>query len=225
MLHKPQHLNPAETARFQQKMATLPPAHQADVALKWRERFVNVANTYAPGPLGTTAQVVGSGVYAGMLGYWDGVNEAERNHAKETWQTKTAPELGIDTTRHPEPFSNIVDPTTGAVVHKAQSDPRNWMGVNKTVAPTLGLGLAAIIMSAVDVGDRAVPYIKSLVFTGVGYVVGTSIRDQMYKRRRDALRAAAATEPATPVAPAPTEEGGDETEGNPRRRRRYPRAA
>lgn len=223
MLHKPQQLNPQQTAAFQHKMAALPNPHAADVALKWRERFVNVALAYNPGAVGYGVQIISAGAYGGVLGWWDGNNEAERNHAKEIWQTQTAPGLGIDPNVHPEPFVNIVDPTTGQVIHKAQPDPRAWIGINKTAYPTVALLLGAVGASFSDAGVRAVPYLLAGAYSGFGYLIGTSARDMFYKKKRDALRAAAAGGTA-PASQTPAN-GGAAPAGNPRWFHRYRRAA
>ena len=42
----PRQLNPEETALFAADMSRLPTEHGADVALKWRERCINIIQAY-----------------------------------------------------------------------------------------------------------------------------------------------------------------------------------
>lgn len=180
-------LNPQQTARFVHNMRRLNPDDQADVALKWRERAVNVANAFNPGAVGTTIQVASSGAYAGLLGWWDGANEAKRAALIEEWRTVTAPKLNIDTSVHETPFKDVTD-ANGQLVHKAVQDPRNWLHLNKALWPTLGLGLATAGVAAMGGGYRVTPYLTALTMGGIGYLAGTTVRDAAYKAERDKLR-------------------------------------
>lgn len=181
-------LNPHQTARFVHNMRRLNPHDQADIALKWRERAVNVVNAFNPGAVGTGLQVATSTAYAGILGWWDGDNEAERAALVEEWKTTTAPKLNVDTGQHDTPFRDVTD-ANGQIVHKAIPDPRNWLHLNKTLWPTLGLMLVTGGAALMGEGVRIAPYTTALAIGGIGYLAGTTVRDAAYKAKRDKLRA------------------------------------
>ena len=183
-------LNPAETAQFQADMASLPEPHQADVALKWRERCVNALTTYAPSPLKQGLQYGAAAGYSIALGLWDGRNDADRNALIEKWRTEAPVTLGVDVQQHPTPFRDVVDPATGQTLHKAIPDPRNWYGVNKTVVPTLALLAGSIGVAVSGKGVGASPFLNAGVFAGGGYLVGSTFRDIAYSKRANELQAA-----------------------------------
>jgi len=185
-------LNPAETSQFVADMATLPPEHQADVALKWRERCVNALTTYVPTPAREVIQFGVTGLFTGALGWMDGSNDADRSAAIMQWRTEAGPKLGINVTQHPTPFKDVVDPQTGATLHKAVADPRSWKGIPKPLIPTLGLAFTSVGLAWAGKGQAVNPYIKASALGGGGYIVGSQFRDLAYNRRAAELEAASA---------------------------------
>jgi hypothetical protein len=196
-------LNPAETSQFIADMGTLPDEHRADVALKWRERCINALTTYVPSPAREVLQFGATGVFTGLLGAWDGRNDADRSALVQNWLTEAGPKLGIDVAKHPTPFRDVVDPSTGATLHKAVADPRNMWGANKALYPTLGLALTSIGLSWADKGQSVNPFLKAGALGGGGYLVGSAMRDLFYSRRVAQLESAAA-----PLASGNGAEGG-----------------
>ena len=103
---RPRQLNPAETAMYAADNARLPPEHQADVSLKWRERCIAVIQAHM-NPVADGLSIVAAAGYTGLLGWWDGGNEGKRDDLVTTWRTVTAPELGIDPNAVREPFQDV----------------------------------------------------------------------------------------------------------------------
>lgn len=201
-------LNPQETSRFDADFSVLPLEHQADIAKTWRERCVNAINMYATSPVHEAAHYGSSVAYAGAIGAWDGTNEDARERAIGTWLATTAPGLGVDVSKNPTPFKDVLD-SKGVVIHKAIPDPSKFFGVDKTVLPTLAAGIGVVTLAALDTGATVSPYLKAMVLTGVGYSAGNAARK--FFKARAAKATAAKTDTKT--------EGG--VAGNPRR---YPRA-
>ncbi len=212
MLHSPRQLNPAETAAFKAKMGMLPPEHQSDVALKWRERFVNVATAYAPTPLMATSQVAVSGAYSGLIGYWDGYNQYKRRQLVANWE-QTAPGLGVNLAEHPTPFKDVVN--NGQVVHRAVQDPTTLgpTPINRTLAATLALAGVSGIVALADRDGRfnatVNPFLKLSAMTGIGYAVGSAFRDAALKKEERKALAATTTGNEQP------QNGGQDAAGNP----------
>lgn len=204
--HRPRHLNPSQTAAFQHDMARLPPDHQADVALKWRESFVNLANRHQ-NPAADGLNVVTSGLYAGILGAWDGENEAHRAEIVRKWKNGDAARKGLDPAKNPSPFVNIYSPG-GQLLHEATPDPRTWFGINRTLFPTFGLGILAIAGVGSSPPDQdgmdLNRYLVGGTLAGVSYAVGTGLRDLVYARRSEQLERAQKTLAASsaPADPA-----------------------
>jgi len=190
--HRPRHLNPSETAVFKQDYSRLPPDHQADVALKWRESFVNLANRHQ-NPVADGLNVVTSGIYAGLLGAWDGENEAVQKAMVRKWVAEDAAKKGIDPIDHPSPFVNIYSPD-GKLIHEATPDPRAWFGINRTLYPTFALGILAVAgvgSSAPDEeGMDLNRYLVGGTLAGVSYAVGSALRDVVYRRRTEQMERA-----------------------------------
>lgn len=205
-------LNPAETAQFQADMASLPAEHQADVALKWRERCVNALTTYVPTPAKEIAQFTLAGAYSGALGWWDGDNDAKRNALIENWRAEAPVKLGVDLAKYPTPFRDVVD-AGGNTIHKAIPDPRNWMGLNKTAWSTLGLVVTSIGLAVADKGVAAQPYLKGSALAGGGYLVGSTFRDLAYSRRANQISNGAVAAPTNGNGNGANGEGGPA--GNP----------
>ena len=193
LLHKPRQLNPVETSNFVAKHATLPPDHQADVALKWRERFVNVATAYAPSPLMVTGQLTAAATFVGAMGHWDGINEAKRVELVEAWRDQAAG-LGVDLAKHPTPFQTITGPD-GQVIHKGVPDPRAFFYVNKVFWPSFGMALVAGVGSLLDRDGRwdatVAPFLKTSAISGGAYLIGSTFRDMAFKRAREKQEAIA----------------------------------
>ena len=189
-------LNPAETAQFQADMASLPEPHQADVALKWRERCVNALTTYVPTPAKETLMFGSAAGYAALMGTWDGANDADRNAMIETWRAEAPATLGVNLQTHPTPFRDVVDPATGQTIHKAIPDPRNWYGLNKTAYPTLGLLVASVGVSVTGKGAPVNPFLKAGALAGGGYLLGSTFRDMAYTRRANQIESGAVAPPS-----------------------------
>lgn len=190
--HRPRHLNPSETAVFKQDMARLPADHQADVALKWRESFVNLANRHQ-NPASDGLNVVTSGVYAGLLGAWDGENEAVQKEIVRKWKAEEAAKKGIDPLDHPSPFVNIYS-QDGKLLHEATPDPRTWFGINRTLYPTFVLGVMAVAgvgsSTPSDPGMDLNRFLVGGTLAGVSYAVGSALRDVVYRRRSEQMERA-----------------------------------
>lgn len=201
-------LTPEETALFTADMASLPPQHGADVALKWRERCINLLNS-SQSSLADGVAVAEAGAYTAGIGWWQGMNEAARDKIVLEWQTVKAPALGIDPKAVPTPFQDVLD-AGGKLVAKAVPDPTKLAGVTMTWIPTGLLALVGIIGFG---GAHYNRYLLAPALGGIGFGLGTYFRDRAYK---------AAFEKQTAVAAAttPTTTGG---EGNPYRG--FPRAA
>lgn len=195
---KPVQLNPQDTAVFVENMRRLNPNDQADVAMKWRERAVNAVAALNPGPIGTSLEVLGGSAYGAGIGAWDGVNEARRAALIDQWRSTTAPSLNISTVDYPEPFQKIAG-ADGTVIFEGVSDPRTWLGLNKAAWPTIGLVLTGLGLAFTSEGMRAAAVITTVATSGAAYLLGTTMRDTMYKRERDriATKGALAAGPAT----------------------------
>lgn len=216
---KPRQLNPAETAQFQADMARLPPQEQTNIALKWRERFVNAVGTQH-NPVSTGFELVSAGVWSSGMGAWDGANQAARDAAIKQWREVAGPELGFTAEQlapggqYPDPFRRIVD-ESGQVVHEAVTDPRSWLGINRTLYPTFGLGLLAALGAGGVSFNR---YLIAGTLGGVSYSAGETFRELVYQRNIKAHSDAQA------LAQAQQAGGNGQAEGNPWYGR-YPRAA
>lgn len=173
---RPRQLNPAETAMFTADMSRLPPEHSADVALKWRERCINLMREHMS-PLADGLAITGAGAYSMGLGWWDGVNEQKRDDLVLEWQQVTGPNLGIDTNAVRTPFQDVYD-ANGQLVHKAVADPRKWLRVPKALYPTAAFAIAAGVGVGGPTYNR---YLMAPAVGGVGYVVGSWFRDMAYR--------------------------------------------
>lgn len=169
----------------------LPPEHQADVSLKWRERCIAVMHATMNPVADGLCMIVGAG-YTALLGWWDGGNEGKRDDLVMEWRTMTAPGLGIDPDTVREPFQDVYN-AQGELVHKAVKDPRRFLRLNKTVYPTLTLALGGSLGAAY--GWRGSRYVMAPALAGVGYLVGSTTRDMAYRAHLKAQGVAVATEP------------------------------
>lgn len=183
----PRQLNPAQTAMFSAKMARLPPEHQSDIALSWRERCVAVIQAQAD-PAVAAASIVAMGVYTASTGWWDGENEARRDELVRKWRTETAPSMGINPATVGQPFHDVYN-ADGKLVHKAVPDPRTFWRINKTIYPSVALLIAS--GAAATYGMPALS--RMMLFPaigGLGYNLGSKIRDMAYASRAGKLEAA-----------------------------------
>ena len=218
MSARPRQLNPSETAMFNADMSRLPADHQSDVALKWRERCINMMREHM-NPVADGLGIAAAGLYTGAIGWWDGYNEANRDAMILQWQTVTAPNLQLSPETHPEPFQDVVGPD-GAVLHKALTDPRSFLYMNKTAYPTIGFALAGAVGLGGPTYNR---YLLAPAIGGVGYLVGSKFRDLAYKA---ALRKASSNGQLASAGNgngAPGNGNGNGNAGNPWGG--YPRAA
>ena len=185
-MHSPRQLNPSETAMFTADIARLPVEHQADVALTWRERCVAIMQEHM-NPLADGLAVATAGIYTGAIGWWDGYNEAQRDKLIVEWQQVTAPGLGVDANAVQTPFQDVYD-ANGQLVHKRVSDPRDWLRMNRTLYPTVGLALTAVIGVGGPTYNR---FFLAPAVGGVGYAVGSWFRDMAYKAAQKKAMASA----------------------------------
>lgn len=194
---RPIQLNPTRTAAYAADNARLPPEHQADVSLAWRERCIMILRAHM-NPIADGLSIVGAGVYTGLIGWWDGVNEGKRDAVVTQWREVTAPGLGVDPSAVREPFQDVFN-AQGELVHKGVKDPRRWLRCNKTVYPTLALALVGGV--ATTMGWMGSRYIVAPAIGGVGYLTGSMFRDMAYRSQLKKQEAA-----AVPVTE--TEQGG-----------------
>jgi len=196
---RPRQLNPEETARYAADNATLPPEHQADVGLKWRERCIAIIRQ-SMSPAADFAALALGGVYTGAIGWWDGANEGKRDDLVTQWRQVTARGLGIDPNTVTEPFQDVYN-AQGELVHKAVKDPRKISFLPKAAYPTAALALVGGFGAAYGwVGSR---YFMAPAVAGVGYLAGSAFRDMAYRRHLQQQGVLAA--PTEPTA-----EGGEE---------------
>jgi hypothetical protein len=222
MLHaRPKNLNPAETAAFREDMVKLPPDHAADVALKYREAFVNAASR-RQNPATDGIGVLLSTGYAGVIGAYDGELEAQRNEVIRRWVTNDAAKKGIDPLQYPTPFVSIYD-KDGKVLHEATPDPRKWFGVPKVFYPTAVFGvMAAAGVGAAAPGEPGVDfnsYLVGVTIAGAAYTIGSSLREVVAQRRTEAILREARLVEAANTSSATTPASATTT--NPGSRRSY----
>lgn len=105
--------NPVEYRNDFIKLASQEPGEAADVAMKWRERFMRKANEMSK----TTERVAEVGI-AGLssfgVAYLDGGWEAKRDALIADWINEGASRVNADVTQHPTPFTHpegVSDPT------------------------------------------------------------------------------------------------------------------
>jgi hypothetical protein len=211
---RPHQLNPAETAMFAAEMARLPGEHQADVAMKWRERCIAVIQAQAD-PLVAGASIVAMGAYTAGMGWWDGDNEARRDSLVMAWRNQTAPALGIDTNTVKEPFQDVYN-AQGQLVHKAEKDPRTFLRINKTLYPSLALLIGGGVAATYG-AMRTSKMMMLPAIGGLGYNAGSMARDMAY-RKRSAKQNGAAQQPSVPANGAAAGNGnaaGNGGAGNP----------
>ncbi len=131
-------VTPAEYKQDFAVLAQRDPAEAADVALKWRERFINQTQSMREAT-GTFLEIVVGGGAAALWGGFDGGWEAEREKAIEDWELSGAAEVGTNTDEHPEPW----DHAEGA------SDPTKLFGfIDRVLAGTLVLATLAVFFGS-----------------------------------------------------------------------------
>ncbi len=175
--------NPTEFQTDFAVLAQRDPSEAADVALKWRERFMNQVE----GMRKTTSvllEVFVVGATAAGSGWLDGGWEAEREKAIEDWELSGAAEAETDVETHPEPWDHP----------EGVSDPTKLFGyVDKVLVGTLVLAGLAIF----KVLGKYTPLARSAALGSFSYWLGNMTNKVAKERKTDALKAAADEEEAT----------------------------
>jgi hypothetical protein len=175
--------NPIEYKNDFTVLAQRNPEEAADVALKWRERFMNQAR----GMQETTGALLEIGIAGGtaaLAGWMDGGYEAERQKAIEDWQATGASEAETDIEAHPEPWDHP----------EGVSDPTKLFGVvDKVLVGTLVIAALAIFNVF---GSKYTPLLRSSALGGFAYWLGNMTRSMANTRKTDELNAAPAEDEA-----------------------------
>lgn len=161
--------NPVEYKQDFMNLATTAPHEAADVAMKWRDRFMNQAADMSK----STEQALEIGI-AGTsafgFGFLDGGWEAKREAMIVDWEEEGHVEAGADIGEHPEPFSH---PEGG-------KDPTKLFGmVDKVLVGTLVLAGLAIFNVA---GPKYTPFVRAAALGGAAYWSGSVGRSLGMKR-------------------------------------------
>lgn len=167
--------NPVEFKQDFMNLATTAPQEAADVAMKWRERFVNTTEQMKKSSEDLMEAGVGGGA-AFLAGFLDGGWAARRDDMIKEWEEGGAAAADADLEEHPTPFSA---PDSDA------KDPTMVFGVvDKVLFGTLAT--AAVGISGI-IGKKYSPIIISAAKgLGIGWAFskGTGIG---YKRAVKAL--------------------------------------
>lgn len=180
---KQQSFNPVEYKQEFMTLASTAPQEAAEVAMKWRERFVNQAESTRKG-MQTAAEIGAAGLTAGGMGYLSGGWQAKRDAMIRDWEAGGAVEAEADLEEHPTPFSHP----------KGEKDPTKLFGlINKTLFGTLLLSAGAIFNV---LGKKYTPVVRSAAL-GAGSAWAAELgRSWGYKRKEKALAEAPEEEAA-----------------------------
>lgn len=169
--------NPVEYKNDFMTLANTQPDEAADVAMKWRERFMNQVATTKK----STEQALEIGLAGGTafaMAFFDGGWEAKRDAMVTDWEDGGAEEAETTTDEHPEPFSH----------KEGGKDPTKLFGmVDKVLVGTLLLAAAAIFNVF---GKRYTPFVRAAALGSASYWAGSVGRNLGYKRKDKALKAA-----------------------------------
>lgn len=173
--------NPTEYKQDFMNLATTAPQEAADVAMKWRERFMNQAETMKKSHE-TLATIGLAGLSSFGVAWFDGGWEAKRDAMIRDWQEDGHVEAEADLEEHPTPFSHS----------EGGSDPTKLFGVvDKTLVWTLFLaGLAAFNVF----GKKYTPLVQAAALGSGAYWAGSIGRNLGYGRVEKKLAAAAEEE-------------------------------
>lgn len=166
--------NPVEYKQDFMNLAQSAPHEAADVAMKWRERFVNQAEQMRKGSQ-QLAEVGVAGGTAWVAGMLDGTWEAKRDAMIRDWEESGHIEAEADLEEHPTPFSHA----------EGGNDPTKIFNlVDRMLIITLvlaGIGVTNIF------GKKASPYFRSAALgTGATWASGWG-RSFGYKRKAKKL--------------------------------------
>lgn len=169
--------NPVEYKNEFMTLANTRPDEAADVAMKWRERFMNQVATTKK----STEQALEIGLAGGTaftMAFFDGGWEAKRDAMIRDWEEGGAAEAGTDLDEHAEPFSH----------KEGGKDPTKLFGmVDKVLVGTLLLAAAAIFNVF---GKKYTPFVRAAALGSASYWAGSVGRNLGYKRKDKALKAA-----------------------------------
>lgn len=175
-------------AEYKQNFAVLAqrdPNEAADVALKWRERFVNQTRALQE-TTGTLLEIGLAGGVGALAGWLDGGWEAEREKAIEDWELTGAAAVGADPTETPEPWDHP---------ESQVSDPTKLFGfIDKVLAGTLVLAALAVFNVF---GDAYTKFFKAGALGSFSYWAGNLTNKIAKERKKEALAKAATEEAAT----------------------------
>jgi len=174
-------------AEYKQNFAVLAqrdPAEAADVALKWRERFVNQTQAMQK----TTGMLLEIGIGGGaaaLAGWLDGGWEAEREKAIEDWELSGAAAAGTTIEESPEPWDHA----------EGGSDPTKILGfMDKVLAGTIVLAALAVFNVF---GDAYSKFFKAGALGSFSYWAGNMTNKIAKERKKEALAKAATDAAAT----------------------------
>jgi hypothetical protein len=178
-------ITPSEYKQNFSVLAQRDPAEAADVALKWRERFINQTRAMRE----TTGALLEIGVGGGFAALWGGLDggwEAEREKAIEDWELSGAAEVGTTIEEHPEPWDH----------KEGVSDPTKLFGfIDKVLAGTLVLAALAVFNV---LGNRWQPLLRSAALGSFSYWAGNLTNKIFKARKKEALAKKAEEEAAAP---------------------------
>jgi hypothetical protein len=173
--------NPVEYKQDFMNLATTAPAEAADVAMKWRDRFMNQATEMRK----STEQALEIGIAGASafgFGFFDGGWEAKREAMIVDWEEEGHIDAGADLSQYPEPFSH---PEGG-------KDPTKLFGmVDKVLVGTLILAGLAIFNVF---GPKYTPFVRSAALGGAAYWAGSVGRSLGMKRTVKKIKEKAAEE-------------------------------
>jgi hypothetical protein len=169
--------NPTEYKQDFMTLASTAPHEAAEVAMKWRERFVNQAEVMKKG----TEDIMEIGV-AGIssfgIAFLDGGWEAKREKMIRDWEEGGAADAAADLEEHPTPFSHP----------EGEKDPTKLFNmVDNVLVATLGLAALA----AFNVLKKYTPVLRAAALGTGAYWAGSLGRSLGYKRAEKALSAEA----------------------------------
>jgi len=175
-------LNPVETQAYEAQFMTLPPEHQADVAMVWRERCIDVLSEMVNPGSALIGAFVGAS-YGALLGAWSGRGEAEAFALTEEWKAAGAASKGIDPADHPTPFKTITD-KSGNVIHERVGDPRKFGGLPRGGWATIVSGIGSMATTPYFRVSRT---LRDMTNSGVGFLAGSAMSEWAFNSHLDKM--------------------------------------
>lgn len=169
--------NPVEYKNDFVQLAQSAPQDAADVAIKWRERFMNQAQEMQKSTE-QIAEIGIAGVTAFVLSVANGGWEAQRDAMIAQWEEEGHVDAEADLETYPTPFTHP----------EGEKNPMKLFGiVDKTLVATLLLGTAA----ALNIAKKYTPLVRAAAL-GSGATWASNLgRDIGYKRTKEKLAAEA----------------------------------